>query len=126
MAHSPELLFVYGTLRRGASRGGQPNPYAIRLENEAIWLGAAKAPGRLYQVNPDYPGMAPPLQPGEWVPGEVWQFNSAELWQSLDDYEGEEYARVLSTITLADGTHREAWVYLYASRITTAMARVEV
>ena len=53
MEPAKELLFVYGTLRRGASRGG----YAARLEAEAEWLGAAQTPGRLYQVNPDYPGM---------------------------------------------------------------------
>lgn len=121
-----DLLFVYGTLRRGATRGGERNPYAIRLEQEATWLGPARVPGRLYQVNSEYPGMTPPEGPEEWVSGEVWQFSDDELWQALDDYEGDEYSRVRCSLILADGMPREAWVYLYASKITTAMARVAV
>jgi len=121
-----DLLFVYGTLRRGATRGGERNPYAIRLEQEATWLGTARVPGRLYQVNVDYPGMTPPESEDEWVPGEMWQFSDAELWQALDGYEGDEYSRATCLVTLPNGRHREAWVYLYASKITTAMARVAV
>ncbi|MBY0505581.1 MAG: gamma-glutamylcyclotransferase [Bryobacteraceae bacterium] len=117
-----ELLFVYGTLRRGAYRGGQVNPFAVRLEQEARWLGPAKAPGRLYQVNPEYPGMRPPETVDEWVTGEVWEFSDVDLWQALDHYEGAEYVRTLSKTVLHDGSERQAWVYLYASKITTAMA----
>ncbi len=126
MEPANELLFVYGTLRRGAHRGGKVNPFAVRLENEAAWLGEARAPGRLYQVNPDYPGMAWPESDAEWVKGEVWGFSDPELWRALDDYEGEEYQRVTCTVTMADGGQRAAWVYLYASKITTAMAMLTV
>ena len=126
MARAKELLFVYGTLRRGALRGGQRNPFAIRLEQEAGWLGEAKVRGRLYQVNPEYPGLAKAKSAEEWVSGEVWELGDAELWQTLDDYEGAEYVRVLWTVTTADGRKRDAWVYVYASRITMAMAIVAV
>ncbi len=121
-----DLLFVYGTLRRGAYRGLKPNPFALRLESEAEWLGPARIHGRLYQVNPEYPGLAPAVEPHETVAGEVWQFSDPDLWRALDAYEGEEYQRVRWPITFPDGSHREGWVYLYASKITTAMAIVAV
>ncbi len=117
-----ELLFVYGTLRRGTQRGG----FAARLEAEAAWLGAARVRGRLYQVNPDYPGMAKPADDDDWVAGEVWEFGSPDLWLALDAYEGDEYVRVRWTVTMGSGEEREAWVYLYASKITTAMAMLKV
>ncbi len=120
------LLFVYGTLRRGAFRGGQPNPHAARLETEAIWLGEARVRGRLYQVNPEYPGLAEPQGENDWVKGEVWQFDDDDLWESLDTYEGDEYVRVPWAVTMENGTERFAWVYRYASKITTAMAIVGV
>jgi len=122
MEPAKELLFVYGTLRRGASRGG----YAARLEAEAEWLSAAQTPGRLYQVNPDYPGMVKADNSRDWVTGEVWAIDDPQLWMALDDYEGTEYVRARCLVTLADGEEREAWVYLYASKITTAMAIVAV
>ena len=122
MQPAQELLFVYGTLRRGAQRGG----FAARLEAEADWLGAARIRGRLYQVHPDYPGMAEAEGEDEWVAGEVWEFADPALWAALDQYEGEEYVRVRRPVTMANGEPREAWVYLYASKITTAMAMVAV
>ncbi len=126
MVPGSNLLFVYGTLRRGAFRGGVLNPFAARLEAEASWLGAARVRGRLYQVNPDYPGMAKAERDDEWVPGEVWEFSDPELWAALDTYEGDEYVRVLWPVMFAGGEKREAWVYIYASKITTAMAIVAV
>jgi gamma-glutamylcyclotransferase (GGCT)/AIG2-like uncharacterized protein YtfP len=126
MIAASNLLFVYGTLRRGAFRGGVLNPFAARLEQEASWLGAARMRGRLYQVNPDYPGMAKAERDDEWVSGEVWKFDDPELWNALDAYEGAEYVRTLLPVTLADGSEPRAWVYLYASKITTAMAMVAV
>ena len=125
MASAEELLFVYGTLRRGAYRGGRVNPFAQRLEAEAKWLGPARIQGRLYQVNAEYPGLARAERDEEWVTGEVWAFSDAGLWQALDDYEGDEYVRVPWKIVM-DGGERQGWVYLYASRITTAMAIVAV
>lgn len=120
------MLFVYGTLRRGAFRGNQPNTHATRLEAEAIWLGTARVRGRLYQVNPEYPGLVEPQNEGEWVSGEVWQFDNDDLWAALDFYEGDEYVRVPWAVVMADGKERFAWVYRYASKITTAMAMVGV
>ena len=122
MQRVTELLFVYGTLRRGSTRGG----FAARLEAEAAWLGAAQVRGSLYQVHPDYPGLAKPQSENDWIIGEVWEFADPALWAALDQYEGAEYVRVRRPVTMANGEHREAWVYLYASKITKAMAIVAV
>lgn len=122
MPPAKESLFVYGTLRRGSTRGG----YAARLEAEATWLGTAQVRGSLYQVNPDYPGLAEPQSDNDWITGEVWEFANPALWAALDQYEGAEYVRVRRPITMANGEPREAWVYLYASKITNAMAIVAV
>ena len=127
MPPATELLFVYGTLRRGSTRGG----FAARLEAEADWLGAAQVRGSLYQVHPDYPGLAEPQSENDWITGEVWEFADPALWAALDQYEGAEYVRVRRPVTItngemANGEPREAWVYLYASKITKAMAIVSV
>ncbi len=122
MQPANELLFVYGTLRRGSTRGG----FAARLEAEAAWLGAAQVRGSLYQVHPDYPGLAEPQSENDWITGEVWEFADPALWAALDQYEGAEYVRVRRLITMANGGQREAFVYLYASKITKAMAIVAV
>ena len=127
MPHARELLFVYGTLRRGSTRGG----FAARLEAEASWLGAAQIRGSLYQVHADYPGLAEPQSENNWITGEVWEFADPALWAALDQYEGAEYVRVRRPVTItngemANGEQPEAWVYLYASKITNAMAIVAV
>ena len=102
------------------------NPFAQRLEAEATWLGPARIRGRLYQVNAEYPGLAKSELDDEWVTGEVWAFSDPGLWKALDDYEGDEYVRVAWLIVMENGEEREGWVYLYASKITTAMAIVAV
>jgi gamma-glutamylcyclotransferase (GGCT)/AIG2-like uncharacterized protein YtfP len=42
---APDLLFVYGTLRRGSD-----HPNAARLADESAWLGTATLTGTLYRV----------------------------------------------------------------------------
>ncbi|WP_373488893.1 gamma-glutamylcyclotransferase [Blastomonas sp.] len=43
---SSDLLFVYGSLRRGSAHSN-----AARLAGESIWLGTATITGRLYRVD---------------------------------------------------------------------------
>lgn len=83
MSDKVELVFVYGTLRSGASN-------ARRMEG-AKWLGVRFVRGRMYQID-WYPGLV--LDPeGDWVTGEVWEVTPDKLAE-LDEYEGEEYRRV--------------------------------
>jgi len=109
-------LFVYGSLRTGAG---------TRMEAELV-RGARAAgrgwlPGRLYDLGA-YPGYVPGAEDDGRVLGEVWTLTAPEtLLPLLDRYEGcteddpepHEYRRVVQTVQMADGSTREAWVYVY-------------
>lgn len=100
-----DLLFVYGTLRSEFD-----NPYARRLRAEAEFVGAAEVAGAIFQVA-HYPGYRP--EPAGTVRGEVYRLRSpARTLADLDEYEGEEYVRVL--VQLLQPTC-EAWIYQYAA-----------
>ena len=44
--------------------------------------------------------------------GQMWSWlGLADFWQALDAFEGKEYQRVPTTVSLADGTLIEAFVY---------------
>ncbi len=114
------LLFVYGTLRRGSG-----HPMARQLALRARYLGAGRVNGRLYRIG-HYPGLLPTTQPREWVDGDLYDLCLCPgLLARLDRYEGLgrgrhrplEYERVVTTVWLADGTARTAWVYSYRKRI---------
>jgi gamma-glutamylcyclotransferase (GGCT)/AIG2-like uncharacterized protein YtfP len=99
-------LFVYGTLRRGS-----PNKYADLLQANAQFLGNARMCGHLYQFA-NYPGAVLSDQPGEWVPGELYQLQNLSILSTLDEYEGSEFERVQITVSLDDGQALETWAYL--------------
>ncbi len=110
-----ELVFVYGTLRSGASN-------AFRMEGGER-VSAARVRGRLYWID-WYPGLV--LSDGdagdsgdEWVHGEVWRV-SAEMLARLDEFEGAsteddpdaEYRRVRATAEEAgSGRSFQPWVW---------------
>jgi gamma-glutamylcyclotransferase (GGCT)/AIG2-like uncharacterized protein YtfP len=101
-------LFVYGTLRRGS-----PNKYADLLQANAQFLGNARMRGRLLQFA-NYPGAVLSDQPGEWVPGELYELQNPSILSILDKYEGSEFKRVQTTVSLDDGPALETWAYLVA------------
>ncbi|MEE2943976.1 MAG: gamma-glutamylcyclotransferase family protein [Pseudomonadota bacterium] len=107
-------VFVYGTLLRG-----QQNTLAIRLANEAEFLGEAVCPGKLFKID-WYPGLVPSSD-GSLVHGDLFALPpNTELWTALDAYEGVgegfdkpyEYERALTKVMLAN-EETEAWVYFY-------------
>ncbi len=102
-----ERLFVYGTLRQGSA-----NQYAERLSKTACHIGSGTVSGRLYLVT-HYPALAPAQSAEERVKGDVFEGITAELWQLLDEYEGEQYARELAQVTMDNGQTLEAYVYRY-------------
>lgn len=71
------LVFVYGTLRSGASN-------AFRMEGGEL-VSAARVRGRLYWID-WYPGLVPD-DGDDWVVGEVWRV-SAGMLEALDVFEG--------------------------------------
>ena len=123
----PDLLFVYGTLRRGCM--GEP---ARRLAGESDWLGMAHVQGRLYRIG-GYPGLRMSEQdngPDSWpgwgtVTGDLIRLhNPAITLDWLDAYEEVggafpepwEYRRVVTAVTVAGDEQpitTPAWTYVY-------------
>lgn len=110
-----DLLFVYGTLRRSVAGGMHP------LLGRAVFLGNAWWCGRLYLVD-DYPGAVPDDTCSARVAGELYRLlDPAETLAALDAYEecgppfgaDAEYVRIVTGVTLADGSERSAWIYRY-------------
>ena len=103
----PRCLFVYGTLRRGYQ-----NEFARLLHSNSRFLGGARVSARLCQLG-TYTGAVLSDQPGDWVPGEVFELNDPSILAALDEYEGAEFQRALAHVHLDDGQSLEAWVYLF-------------
>lgn len=121
-----DLLFVYGTLRRSVAGGQHP------LLTRAGFVAEARWHGRLYQVG-DYPGAVPDDASSASVAGELYRLaDPDEDLAALDDYEecgpvygvDAEYVRTVTRVALADGSVREAWIYLY-NRPVDGLARIE-
>ena len=116
-------LFVYGTLRRGATEGESD-----ALLRGATYLGPARTGGRLYDLG-RYPGLVPSDAQGASVRGEVHLLaDPARALADLDRYEGcapddrqpHEYERVEREVLLDSGDVVTAWLYAYARPIDAA------
>jgi gamma-glutamylcyclotransferase (GGCT)/AIG2-like uncharacterized protein YtfP len=109
-----DLLFVYGTLRRGSD-----HPMALRLAKCATWVSAGTINGRLYRAG-EYPGLV--LDPGgSLVAGDLFRLHDpAAMLAQIDTYEEagpdfpapQEYIRNALPIVTPTGTVT-AWVYCY-------------
>lgn len=111
--HTCDLLFIYGTLRRGHAMH--------RLLDGCVPHAPGRIGGRLYAVA-GYPGLVLSDQPDERVVGELVQMPDPDAALSrLDAYEEcspafpepHEYVRTLLPIELESGGTVQAWVYLY-------------
>ena len=101
------LLFVYGTLRRGA-------PMHKLIEGRATWLGLASAAGCLVDLGA-FPGLVPAQGPGDRVHGDLFTIADAqreELLDALDRYEGASFERVQQAVD-GPGGPAHAWLYVY-------------
>ena len=104
-----QKLFVYGSLAPGranehmlAPLGGIWQPAAVNGHLQQIGWGAALG----------YPGLVLDAA-GEEVRGFVFSAEGlAAFWDALDDFEGEQYERVLTEARLDDGSKVEAYVYV--------------
>jgi gamma-glutamylcyclotransferase (GGCT)/AIG2-like uncharacterized protein YtfP len=108
MDSSRELVFVYGTLRRGGSDH-------FRMAS-AKFITSGLITGRLYQVS-WYPGLVLD-DAGDEIAGEVYSVDSDMLGKldsfegiSTDDTEGSEYRRVSTNVYHPDGGELTAWVW---------------
>lgn len=108
MTFEPEIVFVYGTLRRGGSDH-------FRMAT-AKFVSEATLSGRLYRVH-WYPGLVLD-QAGDEIHGEVYEVDKDAL-AILDVFEGlapggvegTEYRRLKAEVVLKDSQVIEAWVW---------------
>ncbi len=114
MMASHEVVFVYGTLRRGGSNH-------FRME-AAEFICKGRICGRMYRID-WYPGLVLDAA-GDDIVGEAYRVD-AELLGNLDsfegispgDREGSEYQRVATTVTAEDGSTLTAWVWEWRGEV---------
>lgn len=104
-----DLIFVYGTLRRGESN----DLSSWRAGSAVRFVGEATIGGELYDCG-WYPGVKNPDNFGasdSVVHGEVFEIMEEGVVDRLDDYEG--YPSLYDrTQVVTDGGHR-VWVYVF-------------
>jgi gamma-glutamylcyclotransferase (GGCT)/AIG2-like uncharacterized protein YtfP len=104
-----ELVFVYGTLRRGGSN-------SFRMDG-AEFVSAGKVTGMLYVIS-WYPGLVLDRGPDETVNGDLFRVRPEQL-AALDEFEGisaneiegAEYRRVKAPVVIEECEVVPAWVY---------------
>lgn len=110
MPANVELLFVYGTLKRGWN-----NDWSRRLWHSAEFLGSATVQGRLHLIT-TYPGLVDSSNPANLVHGELARLDPS-LLADLDAYEGSEYSRVRRPVRLESGVTVDASLYLFVESV---------
>lgn len=106
-------LFVYGTLAPG-----RPNEHVLSALGGTWQPGTVK--GHLKQrgwaAEMGYPALVLD-EDGEEIKGFIFSSEHlAERWDALDDFEGEQYKRVLAEVYLDDGSSTEAYIYVLRKR----------
>lgn len=108
MNPSPQLVFVYGTLRRGGSNH-------FRMAG-AEFIAAGTITGRMYRID-WYPGLVLD-DAGDEIHGEVYsvtpeQLSTLDIFEGLSagEIEGSEYRRVQTTVVQQDSQTLTAWVW---------------
>jgi len=114
LSHNPDpiRLFIYGTLKRGASN------HAV-LADQTFLGEATTVPGYRLFVVADYPGLVKDPTDRRGVQGEIWSV-SREALRRLDDFEGvpeKLYRRSLVDLAAPDNqTAVETYFYLRNTR----------
>jgi gamma-glutamylcyclotransferase (GGCT)/AIG2-like uncharacterized protein YtfP len=120
MHPTPQLVFVYGTLRRGGSNH-------FRMAG-AEFIAPGTVAGRMYRID-WYPGLVLD-DAGDEIHGEVYSVGP-ELLASLDVFEGlsageikgSEYRRVHATVMRRDSQPVTAWVWEWIG-VTEEISRI--
>ncbi len=101
-----EMVFVYGTLRRGGS-----NDFRMA---DSRFVAEGKVRGRLYRID-WYPGFVADENAGPVV-GEFFMAN-AETIAALDEFEGSEYRRVKIAVEVREEAGAvskvQAWIWVW-------------
>lgn len=110
-----DKIFVYGTLRKGQSRGDLLLPYEVQRNS-------ARISGRL-EDHGAWPALLPALRDQDFVVGEIIALSNVPealiLTDQIEGYWGPSsvknlFRRSLTEAELADGTSTPCWVYRWA------------
>jgi len=108
-----DLLFVYGTLRRGLPL----HHHLKRLRAQLVAVGKVQA--ELFDLG-KFPGARKTSKPGKTVRGELYRLRRpANTLKVLDQVEGFSprspgmFQRATTEVTLPSGEQRLAWIYWY-------------
>lgn len=115
-----QRLFVYGTLAPGEKNHHLLAGLDGKWE-EATVKGYRHETG--WGCTEGFPGLVLDLE-GETVQG--FLFTSKELgtcWRELDEFEGEEYCRVMAVVQTPQGEEIEAFVYVVRSQELVHVSR---
>lgn len=118
MESPKQIVFVYGTLRRGGSNH-------FRLAG-AEFVAAGTVTGRLYRID-WYPGLVIDTA-GSEIRGEVYAVDSEQL-SALDAFEGlsageiegSEYRRIQTSVMLQDSQTITAWVWEWLGNVDESL-----
>lgn len=126
MSASKELLFTYGTLRKGES-----NPMQQYLQTNADWIGKATVKGKLFFAD-GHPAAVSATDDKSQIIGDLFEFDqSSGLLYELDRYEGYRpanpdnslYLRKMRKVCLINsGKIRDAWIYIYNQPVNNALS----
>jgi gamma-glutamylcyclotransferase (GGCT)/AIG2-like uncharacterized protein YtfP len=109
-----ELVFFYGTLMAGFDRRRRAG-----IDDKLTYIGRGAIQGALFDLGL-YPALVAASEGRVW--GEVYEMaDPPTVLAALDDIEGYRhddpdrslYTRATTDVTLPDGDHAQAWVYLY-------------
>lgn len=110
-----ELLFVYGTLRRGGGHDLE------RMFKDASFVGEGEFCGKMALVD-YFPGVIDASEPGARVFGEIYELDGdgrslAEL-DEFEDFRPDDpragvYRRERRRIRVKPGEWKDAWIYIY-------------
>ena len=117
---SPDLLFVYGTLKRGLG-----NHRVIRDAN-GEFVAMVRTEDRLPLVIDGLPYLLDLPGRGHRVEGELYRVESSEGWALLDRLEGHPnfYRRRVIAVVEESGQSHDAWAY-FVVRGAERLARGE-
>lgn len=113
-SHAPRRLFVYGSLR-----AGEAGEMAALLHAHARHRGEGTIRACLYAVS-WYSAAAPCDDPAAAVHGDVFELHpetADRVMETLDAYEGEDFALRPVEVRMGDETSLEAEAYLFAARV---------
>ena len=108
---APDLLFVYGTLRRGFGL----HHHLKRMGAEFVASGTVQA--EIFDLG-EFPGARKSARPGKEVEGELFRLHKMEMsLRVLDQVEGIQnpgrgfFKRGTAEVKLPNGERRLAWIY---------------